>query len=90
MVSIVQKLWEKLGLISLIVFEKKRAMDFVILASLKHMNISAQLSLHFGESCKVLACTTDLLWIFKILNFNITINRGGEKRIHKNYNFLTI
>ncbi len=40
-------------------------MDFKFAASSKHEQVSAQLGLHYGVSCKVVACIDDLLWIFQ-------------------------
>lgn len=42
-------------------FEKNRVKDFLITDGSKCIKISAQLSLHFGESCKVIAHMIDWL-----------------------------
>lgn len=47
--SVVQKMWEKIGLISFTVFEEKRVMDFIIPASSEHFS---KMGLHYGEGCK--------------------------------------
>ena len=69
LVSIEQKLWEEIGLISFTDVEKNRVMDFIICNRFKCTKVSSVLGLHFGESCEAVAHMVDLLWIFKVLNF---------------------
>jgi len=60
-VSIEQKLWEEIGLISFTVFEKNRVMDFIIWNRFKCIKVSSVSGLHVGESCKSVAHIVDFL-----------------------------
>ena len=59
--SIEQKLWEEIGLISFTHVEKNRVMDFIICNRFKCTKVSSVLGLQFGESCEAVSYMVDLL-----------------------------
>lgn len=52
---------QEIDVMSFTVFEENRVMDFIIPVRSTHKQISAQLGKEFGESCKVIAHSADLL-----------------------------